>query len=76
MPRMRRISYGSSHRLTMPMDEVMNEWLDALPMEGMPGWWKSPWFGEFMTNNSGWIMHTLELGWVFVLKTESNGMWI
>ena len=71
------ISYGSSHRLAIPMDEVTNEWLNAVPMEGMPGWWKSPWFGEFyMTNNSGWIMHT-ELGWVFVLKEpESNGMWM
>ena len=71
------ISYGSSHRLTMPMDEIMNEWLNAVPMEGLSGWWKSPWFGEFyMTNNSGWIMHT-ELGWIFVLKEpKNNGVWV
>ena len=60
--------------LAMQMEEIMNEWLNAVPTVGMSGWWNSTWFGEFyMTNNSGWIMHT-ELGWVFVLK-EPKKQW-
>ena len=71
------ISYGSSHRLTMPMHDIMNAWLNAFPMEGMSGWWNSPWFGEFyMTNDSGWIMHA-KLGWVFSMgHDDGNGVWL
>ena len=43
-----------------------------------PGWWTSPWFGEFYrADESGWLMHG-ELGWLYGLpqSDDTAGVWL
>ena len=59
--------------------------VDNTPVVVPQYWWSTSerigngfyenWFGQFMPFASGWIYH-LKFGWVYVIESSSNGMWL
>jgi hypothetical protein len=40
------------------------------------GWWSSPWFGTFYTqDDSGWVHHAA-LGWAYTMPVTGDGVWL
>ena len=71
------VSYGASYRIVAPDSILALGWTGANRITGAPGWWTSPWFGEFYrVGDSGWMLHA-ELGWIFAAGQNTNaGIWI
>ena len=71
------VSYGASYRVNVPKSILSMNWTDSTALPSTPGWWNSPWLGEFFRlNDSDWIFHA-ELGWVYlVTKNKVGGVWL
>jgi hypothetical protein len=71
------VSYGTSYRINVPKSILSMNWTESTALPSTPGWWDSPWLGEFFrVNDSDWIFHA-ELGWVYlVTKNKTGGVWL
>jgi hypothetical protein len=53
-----------------------SDWFGGAPLENVPNWWRSSWFGNYYRNeSSGWIMHE-QLGWIYPSPGTENGVWL
>ena len=71
------VSYGTSHRIIVPDSLLSMNWTDSAVLPDSPGWWGSPWLGEFYRiADSDWVFHE-ELGWIYlVVKNQLGGAWM
>jgi hypothetical protein len=52
-----------------------DSWSVAVENATTPGWWSSPWFGNFYrSKETGWILHD-QLGWLFPSPLGLSGIW-
>ena len=47
----------------------------AQAMDNAPGWWESPWLGNYYRSESGWMLH-LDLGWLYPSPSAGGGLWM
>ena len=70
------LAYGSSLAFQTSTLNIAPAWSDAVALESAEGWWSSPWFKSFMTDdNTGWLYH-FSLGWVYAMPSTSDGVWL
>jgi hypothetical protein len=69
------ISYGLEESILNQLFQKHDRWSNATPLANAPGWWESPWFGNFYKSQSGWLLH-LGLGWVYPSPGESYSLWL
>lgn len=60
--------------ITEKPESSKDTWWQLFP-ELVGGWRTSPWFGNFIAYQSGWIFHA-DLGWLFAHSGESNDLWV
>jgi hypothetical protein len=69
-------AYGASARLYSQAYDVAPDWSNATPSAYLEGWWSSPWFGTFYTqDDSGWVHHAA-LGWAYAMPVKDGGVWL
>jgi hypothetical protein len=69
-------AYGASLRLYSQAYDVAPDWSNATPSAYVEGWWSSPWFGTFYTqDDSGWVHHAA-LGWAYAMPVKDGGVWL
>jgi hypothetical protein len=69
-------AYGASVRLYNQAYDVAPDWSNATPSAYVEGWWSSPWFGTFYSqDDSGWVHHAA-LGWAYAMPVKDGGVWL
>ncbi|MDG1139609.1 MAG: BspA family leucine-rich repeat surface protein [Opitutales bacterium] len=69
-------AYGSSLRIQTQAYDLAPEWSNAQKSAYVEGWWSSPWFGTFYTqDDSGWIHHAA-MGWAYAMPVKDGGVWL
>jgi len=69
-------AYGASLRIYSQAYDVAPDWSNATPSAYVEGWWSSPWFGTFYTqDDSGWVHHAA-LGWAYAMPVRGDGVWL
>jgi hypothetical protein len=65
---------GSDESDDTELTSFQDDLTDAIPVEGIEGWWESRWMGYYSSETYPWIYHQ-NLGWIFVSIDSSQGLW-
>ena len=56
------------------LKSFQENWTNATPVNGLQGWWESPWMGFYYADSYPWMYHQ-NLGWIFVSMESAEGIW-
>jgi hypothetical protein len=68
------VGYGLEENLFL-LPGYGNGWGSSREIANAPGWWESPWLGNFYKSESGWLLH-IGLGWVYPSPGENTSLWL